>query len=87
MVQDLNLPIIIYHLHSLNTFTEFFMGANSLCYLLNKPQLLQCRSNRGLFSKLHNRMASIKIAVTSQYYSIIWHKNLKKKILKCNSIW
>ena len=87
MVQDLKIPIQIYHLQSLKTFTEIFMEANSLCYIPNKPQLLQCRSNCSLFSNLHNRMASIKISVTSQYYSIIWYKNLKRKILKCNSIW
>jgi len=30
-------------------------------------------------------MASIKIANTSQYFSISRYKNLKRKLLKCNS--
>jgi hypothetical protein len=33
----------------------------------------------------HNSMASTIICLTSQYYSISQYKNLKRKILKCNS--
>jgi len=39
----------------------------------------------GLFSNKHNGTASIKTVITSQYYSINWYKDLKRKILKCNS--
>jgi len=58
------------------------MEANSLSYVLKQPQLLRCHSNCGLFSKLHNRMASIKIAVTSQYYCIFLVQKSKKEVLK-----
>ena len=30
-------------------------------------------------------MTSIKTVITSQYYCINWYKDLKRKILKCNS--
>ena len=39
----------------------------------------------GLVSNKHNGMASIKIAVPSQYFSIIQYKNLNTKVLDCNS--
>jgi hypothetical protein len=63
--------------------------------LLTKPHLLRRTQHRlelirtlnkcRLFSNKQNEMVSVKTAITLQYYFINRHKNLKRKILKCNS--
>jgi hypothetical protein len=68
---------------------KIFMDAIPLCLLLNK-QIIQSkilcyyRPNKcGSSGNKHNGIAFI--AMKSQYYSISRYKNIKRRIIKCNS--
>lgn len=58
-------------------------------HLLRRAQhrllLIRTLNKCRLFSSKHNETASIKTAIILQYYFISRNKNLKRKILKCNS--